>query len=282
MAAEHQESAWEALVRLTDEAHAAGPRAGAAAAVPRHDRAAAGRAPTLGVRRLVERTLEASGYAAALARDDSQESQDRLENLAELLAAAADYEGREEGASLVGLPGPRGARLGDRSPERRRPRAADDAARGQGPRVRVGVPGRAGGGAAAALAQPHERGGPRGGAPALLRRHDPGDGAAAPVLGAQPPGLRPAAGEPAEPVPGRDPARGAGEKRRPRAGGAAAGPPTARATRGGRRALGPAPPDVAPTAPPGSGAAPGCEGPPSAVRRRERCSGAKARATTSR
>ena len=39
--------------------------------------------------------LELSGYGAALAREDSQESQDRLENLAELLSAAADYEARE-------------------------------------------------------------------------------------------------------------------------------------------------------------------------------------------
>ncbi len=118
--------------------------------------------------------------------------------------------GPRGGREPLGFPGPRGARLGDRSPERRRPRPADDAARSQGTRVRVGVPGRARGGAAAALAEHHERGGSRGGAPALLRRHDAGDGAAPPVVGAQPPGLRPAAGQPAEPVSGRDPARGGG------------------------------------------------------------------------
>ena len=39
--------------------------------------------------------LAASGYAALLAEEDTQESQDRLENLAELLSAAADYEARE-------------------------------------------------------------------------------------------------------------------------------------------------------------------------------------------
>ena len=53
--------------------------------------------------RLIERALELSGYGAALAREDSQESQDRLENLAELLAAAADYEAREEAPSLAGF-----------------------------------------------------------------------------------------------------------------------------------------------------------------------------------
>jgi DNA helicase-2/ATP-dependent DNA helicase PcrA len=103
VAAEHRESAWEALVRLTDEATLPG-----RALVPLRqfrDTIEGLRAelPTLGIKRLVERTLETSGYAAALARDDSHESQDRLENLAELLAAAADYEGREEGASLSGF-----------------------------------------------------------------------------------------------------------------------------------------------------------------------------------
>jgi DNA helicase-2/ATP-dependent DNA helicase PcrA len=56
-----------------------------------------------GLRGLVERVLELSGYGAALAREDSQESQDRLENLAELIGAIADYEAREPGASLPGF-----------------------------------------------------------------------------------------------------------------------------------------------------------------------------------
>ena len=38
-----------------------------------------------------------------LAAEDSQESQDRLENLAELLSAAADYEAREESPTLTGF-----------------------------------------------------------------------------------------------------------------------------------------------------------------------------------
>jgi len=56
-----------------------------------------------GLRRLIERVLELTGYGAALAREDSQESQERLENLAELLAAAVDYETREETPSLAGF-----------------------------------------------------------------------------------------------------------------------------------------------------------------------------------
>ncbi len=57
----------------------------------------------LGLRALLERTLAQTGYAAALAQEDSQESQDRLENLAELLSAAADYETRESVPTLAGF-----------------------------------------------------------------------------------------------------------------------------------------------------------------------------------
>jgi DNA helicase-2/ATP-dependent DNA helicase PcrA len=64
---------------------------------------APGGRPRLGLRSLVERVLELSGYGAALAREDSQESQDRLENLAELIAAAADFEAREPQAGLAGF-----------------------------------------------------------------------------------------------------------------------------------------------------------------------------------
>ena len=56
-----------------------------------------------GLRGLMERILELSGYGATLAREDSQESQDRLENLAELLSAAVDYEAREETPTLAGF-----------------------------------------------------------------------------------------------------------------------------------------------------------------------------------
>jgi DNA helicase-2/ATP-dependent DNA helicase PcrA len=57
----------------------------------------------LGVKGLLTRTLEVTGYAAALAQEPSRESQDRLENLAELLSAAADYEARDESPTLAGF-----------------------------------------------------------------------------------------------------------------------------------------------------------------------------------
>jgi DNA helicase-2/ATP-dependent DNA helicase PcrA len=60
-------------------------------------------AAALTVKGLLERALHLTGYSAALAQDDTQESQDRLENLAELLSAAADFDAREEAPSLAGF-----------------------------------------------------------------------------------------------------------------------------------------------------------------------------------
>jgi DNA helicase-2/ATP-dependent DNA helicase PcrA len=60
-------------------------------------------APSLSLKGLLERVLQGTGYAAVLAQEDTQESQDRLENLAELLSAAADYEQREESPTLAGF-----------------------------------------------------------------------------------------------------------------------------------------------------------------------------------
>jgi DNA helicase-2/ATP-dependent DNA helicase PcrA len=57
----------------------------------------------LTVKGLITRVLEASGYSAVLAQEDSQESQDRLENLAELVSAAADYDAREPEGGLGGF-----------------------------------------------------------------------------------------------------------------------------------------------------------------------------------
>ncbi len=56
-----------------------------------------------GPRALVEAVLARTGYAAALTKEDTQESQDRLENLAELLGAAADFEARVPGGNLAGF-----------------------------------------------------------------------------------------------------------------------------------------------------------------------------------
>jgi DNA helicase-2/ATP-dependent DNA helicase PcrA len=103
LAAQEGMSPWEAMVRLLDQAALP-----SRALLPLRQfretvESLRTEAPARGLKALLERTLEASGYAAALAREDTQESQDRLENLAELLAAAADYEAREAAASLSGF-----------------------------------------------------------------------------------------------------------------------------------------------------------------------------------
>src|SRR6185436_6972144 len=60
-------------------------------------------AARLDLKGLITRILELTGYSAALAQDDSLESQDRLENLAELLSAASEYQSQEETPSLAGF-----------------------------------------------------------------------------------------------------------------------------------------------------------------------------------
>jgi DNA helicase-2/ATP-dependent DNA helicase PcrA len=102
-AAARGESPWEATERLVDEAALP-----SRVLVPlRQFRETVDtlreEAATRGLRSLMERAIELSGYGAALAREDSHESQERLENLAELLAAAADYEAREERPTLTGF-----------------------------------------------------------------------------------------------------------------------------------------------------------------------------------
>ena len=57
----------------------------------------------MAVKDLISRMLAASGYSAALAQEDTHESQDRLENLAELLSAAAEYEARSDAPTLTGF-----------------------------------------------------------------------------------------------------------------------------------------------------------------------------------
>jgi DNA helicase-2/ATP-dependent DNA helicase PcrA len=108
VAAGHGESPWEAAVRLVDEAalpsRALVPlRQFKEAVETLRAEASPGGGLARGLRGLMERILELSGYGAALAREDSQESQDRLENLAELLSAAVDYEAREETPTLAGF-----------------------------------------------------------------------------------------------------------------------------------------------------------------------------------
>ncbi len=55
------------------------------------------------LRQLLGWVLERSGYAAALAHDNSVESQERLANLAELLQAADDFSLREPEGGLIGF-----------------------------------------------------------------------------------------------------------------------------------------------------------------------------------
>jgi DNA helicase-2/ATP-dependent DNA helicase PcrA len=103
LAAERGVSLWEALGLAVDEA-----RLPARACLPlqRFRELIEGlrsEAAALPVKGLLQRTLELSGYAAALAQEDSQESQDRLENLAELLSAAAEYDARGAEGGLAGF-----------------------------------------------------------------------------------------------------------------------------------------------------------------------------------
>jgi DNA helicase-2/ATP-dependent DNA helicase PcrA len=102
-AAERSISAWDALAAVDEEALLP-----ARATIPlRRFREmierVRGEAEGLAIKDLLSRILEVTGYSAALAQEDSQESQDRLENLAELLSAAADYEAREEAPTLAGF-----------------------------------------------------------------------------------------------------------------------------------------------------------------------------------
>ena len=97
------ESAWETMVRLVEDAALPARALGPLRRFRETIEALQAAGGESGIRRLLERTLEATGYAAALAREDTRESQDRLDNLAELLAAAAEYESREEGPTLAGF-----------------------------------------------------------------------------------------------------------------------------------------------------------------------------------
>ena len=158
---------------------------------------------------LIERILAGSGYSAMLAREDTQESQDRLENLAELLSAAADYESERGVAHPHRLPRP------GRAPHRA------DQVEGDAPVVLMTLHAakglefdRSSSWASRRGCVPHSRslgwrGVSRGGAAALLRGDDPGHGAALLSWAREPAGLRPASPLRAQPVPGRDPAESA-------------------------------------------------------------------------
>jgi DNA helicase-2/ATP-dependent DNA helicase PcrA len=102
-AARERISQWEALELVVDEAtlpaRAAQPLQRFRDLILTLTEEAQGTGP----RRLIESVLAQTGYSAALAEEDTQESQDRLENLAELLSAAADFENRMPGAGIGGF-----------------------------------------------------------------------------------------------------------------------------------------------------------------------------------
>ena len=101
IAAERGVRLWDALGIAVDESLLSARAAMPLARFREMLDALRGEVPGLSLKGLLERTLAATGYSAMLAADDSQESEDRLENLAELLSAAAEFEARQEGATLA-------------------------------------------------------------------------------------------------------------------------------------------------------------------------------------
>jgi DNA helicase-2/ATP-dependent DNA helicase PcrA len=103
LAAERGLALWEALERVVDEALVPARSSQPLARFRQTIEGLRLEAPRLDVRGILARTLEASGYAAALSLDESRESQDRLGNLAELLQAASDHEAQPSSAGLIGF-----------------------------------------------------------------------------------------------------------------------------------------------------------------------------------
>jgi DNA helicase-2/ATP-dependent DNA helicase PcrA len=103
LAAQRGSTPWEALGVAVDEALVPARTALALARFRDLIEALRREAGQLTVKGFLEYVLALSGYSAMLAQDDSQESQDRLENLAELLSAAAEYQDREEEPTLAGF-----------------------------------------------------------------------------------------------------------------------------------------------------------------------------------
>ncbi len=85
----------------------------------------------------IGKVLDQSGYLQDLRDERSEDAEGRVENLAELVSAAREYESREPEPALCGLRRPPVAPLRRRRGSRhaRRPRLADDAAQRQGPGV---------------------------------------------------------------------------------------------------------------------------------------------------
>lgn len=103
VAGERRISSWDALAVVAEEALLPGRATLPLRRFREMIERLRGEAEGLAIKDLLSRILEVTGYSAALAQEDTQESQDRLENLAELLSAAADYETRDEAPTLAGF-----------------------------------------------------------------------------------------------------------------------------------------------------------------------------------
>ena len=159
-------------------------------------------ASTRARRRCSRRCSTAAATSPSSQAEHSVEAEGRLENLAELVGAAAEFETVDEFLEQVSLVADTDEL--DADDVLRRPH---DAALGEGPRVPGRVPHRHGGRRVPppALARRARRA--RGGAPPRLRRHHPGPRAAVPQPRVEPHAVRLDAVQPAEPVPRRDPGR---------------------------------------------------------------------------
>ena len=143
------------------------------------DLADAARQDTVSI--LIGKMLDRSGYLNDLRDENSEEANERIENLMELVSAARDFETHEAEPTPRRVRrspvAPVGGRRGIR--QARREGVDDDHARGQGPRVPHGDHRGAGRGPVSALAIRGRRRRARRRAPAVLRRHDARAAAAA-------------------------------------------------------------------------------------------------------
>ena len=156
----------------------------------------------------IGKMLDQTGYLQALRDENSEEANERIENLMELVSAAREYETREPEASLGGFVDRLSllSEADEESGTREAQGLDDDDARGQG----AGVPGRhhrrPGRGAVPALALERGRRGARGRASPLLRRHDARGVEAGAHERRAPPGVRRVPVDRAVTIPRRDPA----------------------------------------------------------------------------
>ena len=116
--------------------------------------------------------LDQTGYLKDLRDENTEEANERIENLMELVSAAREYETREPEASLGGFVDRLSllSEVDEESGTRERESLDDDHARGEGAGVPAGRDRRPRRGPVPPLPVERGRGGARGGTPALLRR----------------------------------------------------------------------------------------------------------------